>query len=404
MILPCKSRSNKTVYHPDIIRFIKAKTEEGKIANANISVVVDNSFMEKVERDESYWTEFNGKKYKEHKAKEIFEMIVEGAWKNGEPALLFDDKINDSPYRYAGIKIKATNPCGEQPLPPYGSCNLGSLDISKFVSNKQFNWDLFKEAIILSIRFLDCVIDVNSFPTEEIKEVCLASRPLGLGIMGLADYYMKREIAYGSDESIDELNSIMKFLYEVSQSESEDMGKELGVPKWCKKLPKPRRNITTVSIAPTGTISILAGCNSGIEPFFSEITERKDKTGQYTINSSFEKPYFRCAVSSSGEKEVTWEEHIKIQATAQTWCDSGVSKTINFPSHTWKETIGKAYMMAWKSKCKGIAVYRNGSRNVEVLSPKNIIKERCPACGEPTMKYDGCTKCTVCDWSICSVG
>jgi ribonucleoside-diphosphate reductase alpha chain len=393
-----------SVYHPDIIKFITAKSEEGKIANANISVVVDNAFMEKVEKDETFWTEFNGKKYLEYGAREVFEKIVEGAWKNGEPALLFDDAINDSPYKYTGIKIKATNPCGEQPLPPYGSCNLGSLDLSKFLKGKEFNWELFEQAIRLSVRFLDSVIDVNNFPAPEIMDVSLKSRQIGLGVMGLADFFMKEELAYGSPESLEELEKIMKFLYETSKNESEIMGKELGVPEWCKKLPEKRRNITLVSIAPTGTISILAGCNSGIEPFFSEITERKDKTGQYTIDTSSEKEWFRCAVSSNGVQEVTWEEHVLVQATAQKWCDSGVSKTINFPSHTRRETIGKAFVLAWQNKCKGIAIYRNNSRASEVLSPKNLIKDKCPVCGEDTMKYDGCTKCTKCEWSICSVG
>lgn len=393
-----------SVYHPDILKFITAKTQEGKISNANISVVVDDAFMQKVENDEKYWTEFSGKKYKEYSAKEIFEKIVDGAWSNGEPGILFSDKINDSPYKYTGIEIKATNPCGEQPLPPYGSCNLGSLDVSKFMKGKEFQWELFEKAIRLSVRFLDCVIDVNEFPTKEIEEMAKNCRQIGLGIMGEANLFMAKEIAYGSKESVEELESVMKFMYETAKNESEIMGKELDVPKFCKKLPEPRRNITLISIAPTGSISLIAGCNSGIEPFFSEITERKDKTGEYTIDVFSDKEWFRCSVSSSGEKEVTWEEHIAIQASAQKWCDSGISKTINFPQHTRKETIGKAYMMAWKMGCKGITVYRNGSRSIEVLSPKNITRDRCPVCGEQTVKYDGCKKCTKCEWSICAVG
>jgi ribonucleoside-diphosphate reductase alpha chain len=294
----------------------------------------------------------------------------------------------------------------EQPLPPYGSCNLGSLDLSKF-SDKDgnFDWELFEFAIRLSVRFLDSVISKNSYPITEIQDVSNKSRPVGLGVMGLADHFMINEMIYGSLESLDNFYKIMSFLYEKSVDESERLGTEKGVPEWCANLTKPRRNITVVSIAPTGTISILADCNSGIEPFFSEITERRDKTGEYTIDISSDKPYFRCAVSSSGKDiEVRWDEHISMQSVAQKWCDSGVSKTINFPSHTRKETIAKAYMMAWKSNCKGITVYRNGSRTVEVLSPKNISKDRCPVCGEQTIKTDGCTKCSSCDWSVCSVG
>ena len=395
-----------SVYHPDILKFVHAKDQEGKIANANISVVVDDKFMKLVEEDGEYWTEFNGKRYQKHKAREVFDQIAEGAWRNGEPGLLFNDRMNNCPYRFAGIEIQATNPCGEQPLPPNGSCNLGSLDISKFYDKKtdHINLQLLEQAVRLGVRFLDSIIDVNTFPTIEIERVTKDSRPIGLGIMGLADYYMLRRLPYGSEQALNDLEFILEFIYTKAKDESERLGKELGVPKWCRKLPEKRRNITTISIAPTGTISLLAGCNSGIEPFFSEITERTDKTGEYIIDAPSQEPYFRCAVSATGEKEVTWEEHIKTQATAQRWSDSGVSKTINFPSHTRKETIAKAFTLAWKLDCKGITVYRNGSRQVEVLSPKNVNKNKCPVCGSDTIKMDGCTKCSSCDWSVCTIG
>lgn len=291
----------------------------------------------------------------------------------------------------------------EQPLPPYGSCNLGSLDLSKFITkDKEIQWDLLDRATRLSIRFLDSVIDVNAFPTKEIEEVAKKCRQVGLGVMGVADMYIKMEMAYGSKPALDLLDKVLEFIYEKAKDESETMGKELGVPEWCRKLPKPRRNITLISIAPTGTISLLAGCNSGIEPFFSEITERRDKTGEYTISSPSALSYFRCAVSADGKNEVTWEEHINTQAVTQKWSDSGVSKTINFPNHTHRETVAKAYIEAWKLGCKGITVYRNGSRKVEVLSPKNVSKNKCPQCGAETVKYDGCTKCTTCEWSFCA--
>lgn len=392
-----------SVYHPDILKFISSKAEEGKIQNANISVVVDNSFMEKVNRNDDYWTEFNGKKYNKYSAREVFDKIVDGAWKNGEPGILFSDRIGDSPYKYAGVEILATNPCGEQPLPPHGSCNLGSLDISKFFSGKLFDWELFEKAIRLSIRFLDSVIDVNQFPTKEIEKTAKEFRQVGLGIMGFADANMILEVPYGSQKSLEFLDECMKFMYEKAKDESEKIGEELGVPEQCKKLPEKRRNITLISIAPTGSISLIAGCNSGIEPFFSEITQRKDKTGEYTIESDSSLDWFRCAVSSTGRREVSWEEHVLVQSTAQKYCDSGVSKTINFPTHTRKETIAKAFFMAWENLCKGITVYRNASRKAEVLSPKNMSKNKCPACDGETVKFDGCTKCTSCDWSICSV-
>jgi len=397
-----------SVYHPDILEFIDAKTEEGKLSNSNISVVVDNKFMELVEGNKPYWTEFNGKQYHEYNSGEVFDKIVEGAWRNGEPGLIFFDAMNDSPYRHLGIKIEATNPCGEQPLPPFGSCNLASLDLSKFLTKaNHFDWQLFEIAIRKSIRFLDSVIDVNSFPTKKIEAVSKASRQLGLGIMGLADLYLKKEIPYGSDVALELLDSICEFMHKVSTDESEIMGNELGIPEWCKKLPEPRRNITLLTIAPTGSISIISGCNSGIEPFFSEITRREDKTGVYIFDSMENgQDYFRCAVPMDGDKsrEVTWEEHVMTQSVAQKWIDSGVSKTINFPTMTRRDTIGKAFKMAWEKGCKGITVYRNGSRDVEVLTPKNVSLNRCPACNSPTMKYDGCTKCTDCEWEMCTVG
>lgn len=266
------------------------------------------------------------------------------------------------------------------------------------------NYELFELGIRLSVRFLDSVITVNKFPTDNIYDWAIKNRPVGLGIMSLADYFLEKKITYGSKDSFDELEKVMKFIKEIAEDESIIMGQELGVPEACKNLPIPRRNVTVITIAPTGTISLLAGCNSGIEPFFSEITTRTDKTGTYEIMTDNDQDYFRCAVSSNGSKEVTWEEHVRMQASAQKYVDSAVSKTINFPNHIHKETIGNAFILAWQLGCKGITVYRNGSRKLEVLSPKNLKKDKCPLCGEDVVKYDGCKKCVNCDWSLCEVG
>jgi ribonucleoside-diphosphate reductase alpha chain len=381
----------ESVYHPDIKKFITAKAVEGRISNANISVVVDDKFMSAVENDETYWTEFNGVKYDEYKAREIFDLIVEGMWRNGEPGVLFKDKIDDSPYKYTGQEIFGTNPCSEQPLPPNGVCNLGSLDLSKFLDeNKNVDWEKLEVATRYGVRFLDSVIDHTAFPTEDIHKWAMENRAIGLGVMGYADLCLMKEIPYGSQEALDLLSEILADIALFAEYESIKMGQELGVPEQCKKLPLPRRNITLTTIAPTGTISLLAGCSSGIEPIFSEITIRNDKTGTYTFeNDLADKPYFRCAVSSNGAPEVTWEEHIKTLATAQCHIDSGVSKTINFPAMTHRETMGKAVLMAWHEGCKGLAVYRNGSRDKEVLSPKLVKKDKCPICGENLVEVDG---------------
>lgn len=388
----------QSVYHPDILKFITAKSEEGRIANANISVTVDNAFMEAVVANSEYWTRFKGKKYQKYRARDVFDMIVEGMWKNGEPGILFYDRINDSPYKYAGEELIATNPCSEQPLSSNGSCNLGSLDLSKFLdSDNNFQWDKFEVATRYAMRFLDAVVDKGGFPTPEIKEWGKSHRAVGLGIMGYADMLLMQEIAYGSPEALQILEDILKFMEDVSVDESEKMGKELGVPEKCKNLPTPRRNITTNTIAPTGTISLIAGCSSGIEPIFSEITVRNDKTGTYTFeNDLAEKPYFRCAVSSNGAKEVTWEEHIETLASSQKYIQSGVSKTINFPNNTKRESIANAVMLSWQKGCKGVAVYRNGSRKLEVLSPKNIKKDKCPICGNDMVEINGEKRCIFC--------
>jgi ribonucleoside-diphosphate reductase alpha chain len=388
----------ESVRHPDILKFITAKHEEGKFANANISVVIDDDFMKAVLNDENYWTEFGGKQYKEYKAKDIFDLIIEGMWRNGEPGVLFKDRIDDSPYKYTGQEIFATNPCSEQPLPPNGMCNLGSLDLSKFLTDEnEIDWVKLARATRYGVIFLDSVIDVTGYPTKEIEKWSLENRPIGLGIMGYADLCLKKEIAYGSQESLELLSDILSFIYMVAEKESVKRGKELGIPKHCKSLPEPRRNITVMTVAPTGTVSIIAGCSSGIEPVFSEVTVRNDKTGTYTFeNSLVDKPYFKCAVSSNGAREVTWEEHIKILATAQEHVDSGVSKTINFPTRTHRQTIGKSVIMAWENGCKGLAVYRNGSRKVEVLSPKNVRKDKCPICGNEFCESNGTKRCVVC--------
>lgn len=394
-----------SVYHPDILKFIKAKTEEGKMSTTNISVVVDDKFMSAVRDDEYFTTTFNGETYETISAKGVFDLIVEGAWKNGEPGLLFYDRINDSPYKYSKQEILATNPCGEQPLPPNGVCNLGSLDISKFLDDdKALDLWLFEVAIRYGVRFLDNVVTHSSYPTKDIQEWVDKNRPVGIGIMGLADYYMKREVAYGSDQALEELEFIMSFMKGIAEDESIELGEQRGVPEACKVLPNPRRNITVLSIAPTGTISLLADCNSGIEPFFSEITIRKDNTGTYEIGGIDNLPeYFRCAVSANGATEVTWEEHVRTQASAQKFVDSGVSKTINFPNYTHKDTIAKAFMLAWELDCKGITVYRNGSREKEVLQPKNVKKDLCPVCESELVKESGCKHCTKCEWSMCDV-
>jgi ribonucleoside-diphosphate reductase alpha chain len=250
----------------------------------------------------------------------------------------------------------------------------------------------------LGVEFLDAVIDVSGYPTWEINEWAKTHRAIGLGVMGYADMLLMKELSYGSEEANNLLKQILSFIYKVAEEKSVQLGEEKGVPDKCKNLPTPRRNITLTTVAPTGTVSLLAGCSSGVEPIFSEITIRNDKTGTYTFeNDLANKPYFKCAVSANGAQEVTWEEHISTLSSAQKYIDSGVSKTTNFPKGTHRDTIAKAVIKAWEEGCKGLAVYRNGSRKVEVLSPKNVKKELCPICGGELIKVNDKLKCLTCN-------
>lgn len=294
----------------------------------------------------------------------------------------------------------------EQPLPPNGCCNLGSFDLSKFYKDEKFDFDLFEYAIRLGVRYLDRVIDINKYPTEEIEQWAKENRPIGPGVMGLADLFLLEKVAYGSKESLLIIDEIFGFMQKIALDESEKLGEKLGIPLQCQKLPKPRRNITVMTVAPTGTIALIAGCNSGIEPIFSEFTTRKDNTGTYQMfHPEYEKEYFRCAVASNGSEEVSWKEHILVQNEVQKFVDSGVSKTINFPNKTRKETIADSFMFAYKlGSVKGMTVYRNGSREVEVLSPKNLKHDKCPVCGAELVRESGCKHCSECDFSVCEIG
>jgi len=343
----------------------------------------------------------NDKLEKFSKKRDYYFRVVENIEKTNLFEDVWDIRVNDTTHCFSLANVITGN-CSEQPLPPDGTCNLASLDLSKFLNKKnEIDYEKLELASRLGVKFLDTVIDKNSFPTKEIEEWSYKNRPIGLGIMGFADLCLMKEIAYGSEESCDLLESILSFIYGIAEDESIKLGLQKGVPEMCKLLPIPRRNITLNTVAPTGTVSLIAGCSNSVEPIFSEITIRNDKTGTYIFKNDLEnESYFRCAVSANGAKEVTWEEHILILASAQKYIDSGVSKTINFPNHTHRETIAKAVMMAWEMGAKGIASYRNGSRKQEVLTPKNIKKDKCPNCGNDLVMIDNHKKCINCSWIL----
>ena len=269
--------------------------------------------------------------------------------------------------------------CGEQILPSSNSnCNLGSIDVSKFYNpvTKDVDWDRLEDAINMGFQFLDNVIDAHDFPAPSFKAWGLDNRPVGLGIMGFADLLLKLELKYGSKESVIFGEKLMKFFADTAHKKSVELAKERGTPKSCNyKELEFRRNVTTISIAPTGTISLLAGCSSSIEPVFSPVMFRHDNTGTYEMNHPHaDKKWFACALDGDGgPREVTYTEHILMQAAFQRHCDSGISKTINMPSSATVDDIKKSYMMAWKHKCKGITVYRNNSKTTQVLNQTNKV-------------------------------
>lgn len=343
------------------------------ISNFNISVVVNDDFMSAVENNQDWDLVFNGKVYSTLPARDIFNAIVDNAWNNGDPGMLFSDAMNSGPYKHSGQKLDATNPCGEQILPPYGSCNLGSIDVSKFFDKKknQVQWKLLKDAIRHAVRFLDNVIDENKFPTDEFAQWAKDNRPVGLGIMGFADLLLSLEIPYGSKASLEFADKLASCFEKESHKASVQLAQERGTPKCCQydEL-EHRRNVTTISIAPTGSIALLAGCSHAIEPIYSETVFRYDNTGEKKMGTHplSEKPYFRCAISNEDPKrQVTYKQHIDMQAIFQEHCNSGISKTINLPNDATKDDVEKAYIRAWKKGCKGITIFRDGSKTTQVL-------------------------------------
>lgn len=364
------------------------------ISNFNISVFASDEFMKAVINDENYNLVFSGKVYKTIKAREIFQQITLNAWKNGDPGLLFEDTINNCPYKFSKQKINATNPCGEQCLPDGsidpdrygpdggGSCNLGSIAVNKFVTNSEIDWESLKLAVQLSCRFLDNAIDANKYPSIGFENWAKDNRPIGLGVMGWADLLLSLKISYGSEKSLLLAKELIHFMHTVAHETSVQLAKERGSPKCCdfKELDH-RRNVTLLSIAPTGTISLLSGCSSSIEPVFSPTIYRYDNTGSYQISHpDSDKDYFKCALDKeqNGKREVSWKEHILMQAAFQKYVDSAVSKTINMPNSVTIEDVHSAYILAWQSGLKGITIYRDGCKTTQVLNTerkKNFSEE-----------------------------
>lgn len=412
------------VDHPDILDFIICKEKEGMLSNFNISIAITDKFMEAVKKDIDFKliNPRTKKADKTIKARALWNLIITMSWKNGEPGIIFIDRINKpdltgNPTPKVGL-IETTNPCGEQPLLPYESCNLGSINLSKFIKNRkqktEIDWTKLKKTIRLAVRFLDNVIDANKFPLEEIEKATLSNRKIGLGVMGWTDMLLQLGIKYDTPKAVNLGKKLMHFVLHTGIQMSRELGKEKGsFPNKDKSIyihEEALRNATITTIAPTGTISIIASCSNGIEPIYAVVQQRnvEESLGKNlvevnpTIQTSLElkglwspqmeealiqTQCIKCTTLPKEMKdvfvtssEIKPEWHVKMQAAFQESTDNAVSKTINLPSSATVHDIEKIYLLAYSLECKGITVYREGSRKYQLLTKPLLGK--CIRCGD----------------------
>ncbi len=345
------------IHHPDIYDFVKCKEDITKFQNFNISVTISDNFLKAAQNGNNFPLRNPYTKEKIYiKANELFDLICHEAWLTGEPGLIFIDTINNkNPISWLG-RIEGTNPCGEQPLLPYESCNLGSIDVSKFIKDRKFDWDRLAEVVSIAVRFLDDVIDVNKFPNVKIARKTQLTRKIGLGIMGWADLLISLGIRYDDEKAIKLAKRLMMNIRETAHITSRELGKEKG---YCFPQLK-RRNSTLTTIAPTGTLSILAGCSSGIEPIFGKQFSKTVLNGvKLDLGKKYKDMDDKLLVTAY---DISVEKHIEMQAAFQQYTDNAVSKTINLPAKATEEDVKKAFLLAHELGCKGITVYRDGSR------------------------------------------
>ncbi len=395
--------------HPDILDFIAAKEDPKALTNFNLSVAVTNEFMEAVEKNKDYnlINPHNKEVVDKLNAGEVFEKIKDTAWRTGDPGIVFIDNINkNNPTPKLG-KIESTNPCGEQPLLPFESCNLASINLSKIVKNEtdkpEIDYAKLRQTVKLGVRFLDDVIDVNKFPLPQIEKMTRATRKIGLGVMGFADMLLKLRIPYNSDKALEVAENVMRFISEETTRESVRLGEDRGLfPAFKGSIYDTNnglnpRNASRTTIAPTGTLSIIAGCSSGIEPLFALSYTRHILDGQQLIEIN---PYFEEIARNEGfyskelmqqlaegknlrdfenipewvkdvfvtAHDITPEWHVRMQAAFQKFTDSAVSKTVNLPHEATIQDVAEVYMLAYKLGLKGITIYRDRSRESQVLN------------------------------------
>ncbi|MEW6428668.1 MAG: vitamin B12-dependent ribonucleotide reductase [Thermodesulfobacteriota bacterium] len=402
------------VDHPDIMDFIKAKSDQSILQNFNLSVAVTDAFMHALEHDEEYdlINPRSGEVVKRQNAAKLFRQIVKQAWGSGEPGIVFIDRMNaDNPTPEAGM-IESTNPCGEQPLLPYESCNLGSINLARMVSGGKVDYARLENVVNRAVHFLDNVVDVNRYPLPEIEKTTKQNRKIGLGVMGFADMLIQLGLPYSSPEAKEVARQVMAFIDDKAFEKSCRLGEERGAfpnfPNsiYGRKNPdQPVRNATRTTIAPTGTISILAGCSSGVEPLFSVAFVRRvmDNDELFEVNPYFEKiakengfhsPELIRKIAHGGSvqgmeeipvkfrrifetaHDISPRNHIDIQAAFQAHTDNAVSKTINFGHDATIADVEEAFLLAYRSGCKGLTIYRDGSRESQVLSIGKTDKKK----------------------------
>ncbi len=407
------------IAHPDILEFISSKEDSKAFTNFNISVAITNAFMQAVENNTDYdlINPHTKEPVSKLNARDVFSKIVDMAWRTGDPGIIFIDRINDfNPTPHLG-KIESTNPCGEQPLLPFESCNLGSINLSKMIKytagKAEIDYEKLRETVKMALRFLDDVIEVNKYPLDQIEEMTRKTRKIGLGVMGFADMLIQLRVPYNSEKAMGISETVMRFISEEATKESVVLGHSRGLfPAFKGSVYDtsngPRvRNANRTTIAPTGTLSIIAGCSSGIEPIFALSYFRHILDGQTLIETH---PYFESVAKeekfyspelmkklAEGEKlkdmpdipewvkevfvtshDISPECHVKIQAVFQKYTDSAVSKTVNLPHEATREDVKNVYMLAYKSGLKGITIYRDRSKETQVLSTskKEPAKEK----------------------------
>ncbi len=434
------------VDHPDVLEFVSAKSDLRRLRNFNLSVAITDAFMRAVEQKSDYAlvNPRTGREVKRLDARRVWELIARLAWRSGEPGVIFIDRINAlNPTPQLG-EMESTNPCGELPLLPFESCNLASIDVGKFVAGESFDWPRLGHCVRVGVRFLDDVIDANKYPLKEIEDITHRNRKIGLGVMGFADALVRLGVPYDSERAVAIGGELAAFIEREAQAASAELARERGPfanwagSRWEKEGSPPLRNATTTTIAPTGTISILAGCSGGIEPLYAvsfvrqvldgarlvdvhpRFVERAREEGWYSdelMQRIAERGSVRGmeGVPEAVQKifatayDVAPSWHLRMQAAFQRHSHNAVSKTINFPRSAKVEEVQAAYEEAYRLGCKGVTVYRDGSREEQVLSfgggeaARGVDGAPCPECGAPLppVQQGACSVCRECGYSRC---